>query len=102
MTNQNYIRDEIKCRLKAENSFYYSVQILCLPRVRSKIFLNTMFHPPMGRFQLELMYYFIFISSVNYPSQETEETSRPVENVVLTTKGLRERNTSARGKDGEK
>jgi len=34
--------------------------------------------------------------TVNYPSQETEVTStptRPVENVVLTTKGLQERNT---------
>ena len=30
---------------------------------------------------------------VNCPSQETEETSRPVENVVLTMKGLQERNT---------
>ena len=34
--------------------------------------------------------------AVNSPSQETEETStptRPVENVVLTKKGLQERNT---------
>ena len=39
----------------------------------------------MGRFQL----------TVNYPSQETEVTStptRPVENVVITTKGLQDRN----------
>ena len=38
-------------------------------------------------------------------SQETEETStptRPVENVVLTTKGLQERNTSVRWDNGEK
>jgi hypothetical protein len=26
LTNQNYIQDEIKCRLKAGNSCYYSVQ----------------------------------------------------------------------------
>ena len=39
----------------------------------------------MGRFQLELI----------YPSQETEVTStptRPVDNVVITTKGLQDRN----------
>ena len=29
--------------------------------------------------------------TVNCPSQETERTTRPVENVVLTTKGLQER-----------
>ena len=41
----------------------------------------------MGRFQLEL--------TVNCPSQETEVTStptKPVENVVITTKGLQDRN----------
>ena len=89
-----------------------------------------MFHAPMGRFQLELIYYFAYFSSlshprvvcffpvglllliqhfqqvlwvlkfrlspVNFPSLETEVTStptRPVEYVVLTTKGLQERNT---------
>ena len=76
-----------------------------------------MFLAPMGRFQLELMYYFTYfstvvpsnscvflstglvgveISSVSWLRQETEETStptRPVEDVVLTTKGLQERNT---------
>ena len=39
------------------------------------------------------------------PSQETEETStptRPVENVVLTTKGLQERNTTVVWDDGGK
>ena len=39
------------------------------------------------------------------PSQETEETStptRPVENVVLTTKGLQERNTTVGWDDGGK
>ena len=37
-----------------------------------------------------------FLNSVNCPSQETEETStptRPVENFVLTAKGLQERST---------
>ena len=58
----------------------------------------------MGRFQLELIYpYFppsfhqtVETPTVNCPSQETEETptpTRPVENFVLTTKGLQERNT---------
>jgi hypothetical protein len=28
VTNQNSIQEEIKCRLKAENSCYYSVQTL--------------------------------------------------------------------------
>jgi hypothetical protein len=56
-----------------------------------------MFHAPMGRFKLELIYYFTYFSIVipSCPSQETEETSaptRPVENVILTTKGLHERN----------
>jgi hypothetical protein len=26
LTNQNYVREEIKCRLKAGNSYHYSVQ----------------------------------------------------------------------------
>ena len=69
-----------------------------------------MFHAPMGRFQLELIYYFTYLSPSSHPtvvcfypvglsscpSQETEETStppRPVENVVLKTKGLQDRNT---------
>ena len=30
LTNKNYIQEEIKCRLKAGNSCYYSVQTLCL------------------------------------------------------------------------
>ena len=45
------------------------------------------------------------LNSVNGPSQETEETSRPtrpVENVVLTTKGLQERNTTVVWDDGGK
>ena len=44
--------------------------------------------------------------TVNCPSQETEETSaltRAVDNVVLTTKGLQERNTQPlEGKTVEK
>ena len=46
------------------------------------------------------------MNSVNYPSQETEETStltRPVENVALTTqKGLQERKTIIEWDDGRK
>ena len=30
-------------------------------------------------------------SRFNHPGQDTEETTTPVENVVLTTKGLQER-----------
>ena len=37
-----------------------------------------MFHAPMGRFQLELIY--------------CVTPTRPVENVVITTKGLQDRN----------
>ena len=61
---------------------------------------------PMGRFQLELIYLYFPPSShliyvcfcpptVNCSSQETEVTStptRPVDNVVITTKGLQDRN----------
>ena len=42
--------------------------------------LNIMFHAPMGRFQLESIYYFTYLTT-------------PVENIVLTTKGLQESNT---------
>ena len=63
-----------------------------------------MFHAPMERFQLELIYCFTFIFHSFHLTvvcfclglgQETEVTStptRPVENVVLTTKGLQDRN----------
>ena len=37
LTNQNYIRDEIKCRLKAGNPCYYSVQTLLSSRLLSNI-----------------------------------------------------------------
>ena len=37
LTNQNYIHEKIKCRLKAGNSCYYSVQTLLYPRLLSKI-----------------------------------------------------------------
>ena len=80
----------------------------------------------MGRFQLEIIYYFTYFSTIIpsniceflscrpfvvnttfstglvgvevsfWASQETEETltpTRSVENVVLTTKGLQQRNT---------
>ena len=36
LTNQNSIQEEIKCRLKAGNSCYYSVQTLLWPRLLSK------------------------------------------------------------------
>ena len=36
LTNQNYIQEEIKCRLKAGNSCYYSVQTLLSSRILSK------------------------------------------------------------------
>ena len=36
MTNQNSIQDEIKCRLKAGNSCYYSVQIFLSYTLLSK------------------------------------------------------------------
>ena len=51
----------------------------------------------MGRFQLESIYLYFPPSSqltVNCPSQETEVTStptRPVDNVVIATKGLQDR-----------
>ena len=36
LTNQNYIQEEIKCRLKPGNSCYYSVQTLLSSRLLSK------------------------------------------------------------------
>ena len=36
MTNQNYIQDEIKCRLKAGNACYFSVQTLLSSRLLPK------------------------------------------------------------------
>jgi hypothetical protein len=38
LKNQNYIQEEIKCRLKAVNSCYYSVQTLLYSRLLSKNF----------------------------------------------------------------
>ena len=63
------------------------------------ILLKIIFHALMERFQLELIYCFTFIFHRRplCPSQETEVTStltRPVENVVLTTKDLQDRNTN--------
>jgi hypothetical protein len=40
--------------------------------------------------------------TVNCPSQEKEETTRPVENAALTTKGLQERKLLVSGKTVEK
>ena len=45
--------------------------------------LNIMFHAPMGRFQLELMYYFTYFTNICM-----FHSCRPF--VVLTTKGLQE------------
>ena len=87
-----------------------------------------MFYGRMGRFQLKLIYYFTYfstvipsnncvcfpvglflvnttfstglvgveVSSVSWIGQETEETAptRPIENVLLTTKSLQEINTT--------
>ena len=36
LTNQNFIHEEIKCRLKAGNSYYYSVQTHMSSRLHSK------------------------------------------------------------------
>ena len=50
----------------------------------SLILVNIIFHAPMGE-----------TPNINCPSQETEVTSkptRPVQNVVITTKGLQDRN----------
>ena len=46
------------------------------------ILLNIMFFAPMGRFQLELIYLYLPPSS----------HLRPVDNVVITTKGLQDKN----------
>ena len=105
--------------------------IILFSEIYKGIFLNTMFHAPMGRIQLEsiiilpifppsshptvvsffpvgisslihfqqVLWVFKFLLSPDLgrrQSQETEEILkpiRPVENVVLTTKGLQERNT---------
>ena len=81
-----------------------------------EILLNIMFHAPMGRFQLELIYYFTYFSPLSHPMvvflscrpfavntafstglvgvkvSSTSTPTRPVENIVLTTKGLQDRN----------
>ena len=63
-----------------------------------------MFHAPMGRFQLELIYYFTYFSPLSHPTL-CVSLCRPlvintfttglvgIENVILMTKGLQERNT---------
>ena len=68
-----------------------------------------MFHAPMGRFQLELINYFTYFSPSSHLTlmcffpvgikllihfqQVLWALKTAVENVVLTTKGLQERNT---------
>ena len=61
-----------------------------------------MFHATMGRFQLELIYCLPLFPPTSHLiyvcfclSQETEVTStptRPIKNVVITTKGLQDKN----------
>ena len=62
--------------------------------------LNIMFHAPMGRFQLELIYFITYFSAVVPFSSCVFLSCRPfvvsanmLENVVLTTKYLQERKT---------
>ena len=83
------------------HSLNHTKIIDCFP-----VLLNIMFNAAMGRFQLELIYYSTYFSTV-VPSKSCVFLScrhfvvnttlsmptRPVENVVLTTKGLKERNT---------
>jgi hypothetical protein len=62
------------------------------------IALNIMFHAPMGRFQLELIYlYYLFelqLSTAQARRQKKlQHPTRLVENIALTTKGLQERKT---------
>ena len=72
-------------------------------------FLNTFkYHvfAPMGRFQLESIYLYFppssqLLSTVNCSSQETEVTStptKPVDNVVIATKGLQDRKIQQLGR----
>ena len=114
-TNQNSIYVEIKCWLTAGNSCYYLVKTRLTSTLFSKnltikifkiILLNVMFHAPMERFQLELIYYFTYFYTVVSSDSwmflscrpcvvnttfSTSTPTRPVENDVLTTKGLQER-----------
>ena len=55
----------------------------------SILLLNIMLHAPMVRFQLELIYYLTYFTCL-LETEETSKPTRPVENVVLTTKGLQE------------
>ena len=92
----------------------------CDKLIKMSILLNIMFHAPMGRFQLEVIYYFFTYFSTVVPSnfcvslscrpfivnttfstgivglleEGTSTPTRPVENVVLTTKGLQDRNNN--------
>ena len=52
-------------------------------KVYEKILLNI-----MGRVSVRIILITHFLTTVNCPSQETEETTRPVENVTLKMKGL--------------
>ena len=74
------------------------------------LLLNTMLHAPMGRFQLELIYCFTFIfhrrpicrpfvvittlSTGLVGVEVTSTPTIPVDNVVIATNGLQDRNTN--------
>ena len=50
------------------------------------ILLNIMFHAPIGRFQLELMYYFTYFSTVNPSNSCMFLSCRPfVVNITFST-----------------
>ena len=72
------------------------------------ILLNIMFYAPMGRFQLELIYYFMYFSTVVpsnicvFSGRPFVVNTRPVENVILTTKGLQENTQMLDGTTVEK
>ena len=53
---------------------------------RSEIFITKKYHvfAPMGIFQLELIYFFFCLEVTSTPT-------RPVDNVVITTKGVQDR-----------
>ena len=51
--------------------------------IKTSILLNIMFHAPMGRFQLELIYYFTYFSTVAPSSIFVCLSCRPF--VVITT-----------------
>ena len=69
----------------------FSLSVSMTTHISDSILLNIMFHAPLGRFQLELIYSFTYFSPSSHPTlvcffpvglslliqQETEETSTP-------------------------